>query len=41
MNQAMDSILRKLEGEVLWELEKQVICKGFDRDGKVVVECTS
>ena len=39
MNRSMDSILLKLEGEVVWELEKRVICKGYDRDGQVVVEC--
>lgn len=39
IDRALDDILYKLEGEVLWTLEKSVECKGFDRDGRVVVEC--
>ena len=36
---SLDDILYKLEGDVLWTLDKTITCKGFDRDGQVVVEC--
>ena len=40
IDRALDDIIYKLEGDVLWESEQLFKCKGFDRDGQVVVECT-
>ena len=39
IDRALDSIIYKLEGDVLWTLDKKVTCKGYDRNGQVVVEC--
>lgn len=40
LNRSLSGILLKLEGEMVWELTKSVTCKGYDRDGQVVVECS-
>lgn len=41
LDRSLDTILYKLEGNVLWEVTKSVTCKGYDRNGQVVVECGS
>lgn len=39
IDRALGDIILKLEGELIWTLDKKIECKGFDRDGQVVVEC--
>jgi hypothetical protein len=40
LNRSLDAVLYKLEGDLLWEVTKSIECKGYDRDGQVVVECS-
>ncbi len=40
IDRALGDIILKLEGELIWTLDKKMTCKGFDRNGQVVVECT-
>ncbi len=39
LDRSLASILRKLEGDLMWEITKSIECKGYDRDGQIVVEC--
>ncbi len=41
LDRSLTGILLKLEGEMVWEVTKSVTCKGYDRDGQLVVECGS
>ncbi len=40
IDRALDSILFKLEGDLMWTLDKTITCKGYDRNGQIVVECS-
>ncbi len=41
IDRALGDIILKLEGELIWTINKKMECRGYDRDGQVVVECTS
>ena len=41
LDRSLTGILHKLEGEMLWEVTKSVECRGYDRNGEVVVKCQS
>ena len=40
LDRSLSAILNKLQGDLIWEVEKSFECKGYDRDGQIVVECT-
>jgi hypothetical protein len=40
LDRSLTGILRKLEGDLMWEITKSIECKGYDRDGQIVVECS-
>ncbi len=39
LDRSLNSILHKLEGEMIWEIEKSFICRAYDRNGQVIIEC--
>ena len=41
LDRSLTGILHKLEGAMLWEVTKNITCKGYDRNGQVIVECGS
>ncbi len=41
LDRSLNSILNKLEGELIWEIEKSFVCKAYDRNGQVIIECSN
>jgi len=41
LDRSLNAILYKLEGDLMWTVEKSITCKAYDRNGRVVVECVS
>ncbi len=39
LDRSLGSILYKLEGDLIWEIEKSFVCKAYDRNGQVIIEC--
>ncbi len=39
LDRSLTGILNKLEGELIWEIEKSFVCKAYDRNGQVIIEC--
>jgi len=39
LDRSLASILTKLEGDLIWEIEKSFVCKAYDRNGQVIIEC--
>ncbi len=39
LNRSLTDILYKLEGDLIWEVEKSFVCKAYDRNGQVIIEC--
>ncbi len=39
LDRSLNSILTKLQGDLIWEIEKSFVCKAYDRNGQVIIEC--
>ena len=39
LDRSLTGILHKLEGDLIWEIEKSFVCKAYDRNGQVIIEC--
>jgi len=39
LDRSLTSILNKLEGDLIWEIEKSFVCRSYDKNGEVVIKC--
>lgn len=39
LDRSLASILNKLEGDLIWEIEKSFVCRSYDKNGEVVIKC--
>jgi len=39
LDQSLTDILLKLEGDLIWTVEKSIVCRAYDRNGQVIIEC--
>lgn len=39
LDRSLVAVLYKLEGDLIWTIEKSIVCRAYDRNGQVIIEC--
>ena len=39
LDRSLSAILNKLQGDLIWEVEKSFVCRSYDKNGEVVIKC--